>query len=50
MTDGSSTDEIWAAVEQGMAVLDAARLVAISHMTGISVEKLIELGGIYEEE
>lgn len=48
MTDGSSTDEIWNAVEQGISVLDAARMVAISHMTGISIEKLIELGGIYE--
>ena len=54
MNDGSSieepgTDEIFAAVEQGLSVLDATRLAAVSAMTGISIEKLIELGGIVEK-
>lgn len=51
-SDGSSTDpimdEIFEAVQQGLSVLDAARLTAISHMTGLSVQKLIELGGEYD--
>ena len=55
MNDGSSieepgTDEIFAAVEQGLSVLDAAQLAAVSAMTGISIEKLIELGGIDDGE
>ena len=47
--DERSVDEIFAAVEQGLSVLDAAQLAAVSAMTGISIEKLIELGGVNDD-
>ena len=52
MTDGSSTersvDEINEGVREALARLDGSMLSAVSLLTGISTEKLIELGGINE--
>ena len=44
-----SVDEINEGVRQALAALDGGRLSAVSYMTGISIEKLIELGGIVEQ-
>ena len=43
-----SVDEINEAVRQALAALDGGVLAAVSYLTGISVEKLIELGGTDE--
>lgn len=52
MTDGSSTertvDEINEAVEHALTRLSEGELAAISYLTGIPVDKLIELGGVHE--
>lgn len=51
MRDGSSTenvDEIYEAVRQALAALEGGQLAAISYLTGLSIDKLIELGGVYE--
>ena len=43
-----STDEINEDVRQALASLDGSRLATVALLTGIPVEKLIELGGIDE--
>ena len=45
-----SVDEINEGVRQALADLDGSRLSTISLLTGISTEKLIELGGVYDGE
>ena len=44
-----SVDEINEGVRQALAVLDGSRLSAVALLTGISIEKLIELGGINDD-
>ena len=43
--DERSVDEIYEAVRQALAALEDGQLVTVSLLTGISIEKLIELGG-----
>ena len=44
-----SVDEINEGVRQALAALDGSRLSAVALLTGISIEKLIELGGTDED-
>ena len=45
-----NVDEIVEDIRQALADLDGSRLSTISLLTGISTEKLIELGGVYDGE
>lgn len=49
LIDEYSVDEIVEDIRQVLAALDGSRLSTISLLTGISIEKLIELGGINDD-
>ena len=52
MSDGyyieRSVDEINAGVREALSHLDGGGLKTISHLTGISIGKLIELGAVHD--
>ena len=47
-TEERSVDEIIEGVRQALTMLDGSQLSTVAFLTGISVEKLIELGGVSE--
>jgi hypothetical protein len=45
-----TVDEINEGVRQALAALRGGELAAISYLTGIPADRLIELGGVYDPE